>query len=220
MRRFSKVVLVAICGALLLSGCSPKLVGEAKAKEAGLALINLAFDADVTDAVVTYEAYACESGEKDGEGQSETSSFLRAYTVTVEDPDSGEALYTAGVDAKTGLAYYAYMSGDRLSALTDEQLQESKELSGLTWGGDEITDVLNESLPQATVFDWAQARFERQSQLSAVLDTGMEADWSGTNRIYMGYLAVFANGAVYDIGISWPTMEIYRVTILSQPVMS
>ena len=37
-----------------LSACSPKIISKVKAKEAGLELINLAFDTNETDADVVY----------------------------------------------------------------------------------------------------------------------------------------------------------------------
>ena len=52
--RMTAILLAAIaCAALAFSGCTPHLVGEAKAKEAGLAFINKVFDVNETEAVVT-----------------------------------------------------------------------------------------------------------------------------------------------------------------------
>ena len=49
-----RILLILTCMALvLLSGCTPRLIGEAKAKEAGLAFINKVFDVNETEAVVT-----------------------------------------------------------------------------------------------------------------------------------------------------------------------
>ena len=48
-----KLLIFIICAVLSLSACSPRLVGEAKAKEAGLAMIQQAYDVDLTDTEVT-----------------------------------------------------------------------------------------------------------------------------------------------------------------------
>ncbi len=48
-----------------LSACSPKIISKAKAKEAGLELINLAFDTNETDADVAYyemAGWSCVNG--------------------------------------------------------------------------------------------------------------------------------------------------------------
>ena len=50
-----KLLIAILCISLLLSGCSPRLIGETKAREAGLAMIQQAYGVDLTDAVVTVE---------------------------------------------------------------------------------------------------------------------------------------------------------------------
>ena len=213
------LLLAALLVFALSYSCAPRAVGEARAKQAGLALINLAFDANETDAVVEYAKYAIEQSETEAGEQMSDASVMRCYMVSVEDGATGEVRYTAFVSATTGFAYSADRSNETLSPLTNEQLQQSKELSQLPWGEDEMLDRLYESKPAQLVYDWVTARFEQQDEVMSVTYGSMEGDWNGTQRVSMDCLVTFENGAVYVVGISWPTLEITRVEILSQPVI-
>ena len=144
---------------------------------------------------------------------------MRCYMVSVEDETTGEVRYTAFVSATTGFAYAADRSNETLSSLTKEQLQQSKELSQLAWGEDEMLARLYESKPAQIVYDWITTRFEKQDEVMSVTYGSMEGDWNGTHRVSMDCLVTHENGAVYVVGISWPTLEIMRVEILSQPVI-
>jgi len=214
-----KLLIIIACFIVLLSGCSPHLVGEKKAKEVGLALINLAFDVNETDAVVEYVEYASENSETENAEQKSDAPLSRIYSITVKDNHTGEDLYYAQVSATTGFAYSADRSNETLSPLTDAQLQQSKELSQLPWGEEEMMNRIYESKPAQTVYEWVTARFEKQDQVMGTDDGSMEGAFNGTHRVLMDYLVTFENGAVYVVGITWPTMEITRVEILSQPVM-
>ena len=73
-------------------------------------------------------------------------------------------------------------------------------------------------LPQ-TVNVWVSARFEKQSQIMSVEYGSMEGDLIESQRVFMNCIVTFKNGAVYVVGITWPTKQINRVEILSQPVV-
>ena len=117
--------------------------------------------------------------------------------VSVEDENTREARYTAFVSATTGFAYRADRSNETLSPLTDEQLQQSMELSQLPWGEDEMLSQLYESKPAQIVYDWVTARFEQQDEVMSVTYGSMEGDWSGTHRVFMDCLVTFENGSVF-----------------------
>jgi len=66
-----KLLIIIVCITVLLSACSSRLVGEAKAKEAGLAFINQVFDVNLSEAIVEYRTHAAASyvkGERYGAG--------------------------------------------------------------------------------------------------------------------------------------------------------
>lgn len=217
--KLKKIWIAVVCAAFLLSGCAPRLIGEAKAKEAGLALINLAFDVNKVEAKAEYNEYPIEHSTTDAVEQKGDVPLMRCYMVSVEDETTGEARYTAFVNATTGFAYCADRGNETLSPLIEEQLQQSNELSQLPWGEEEMLDRLYESKPAQIVYEWIVARFEKQVEVMGVTYGSMEGDWYGTHRASMDCVVTFENGAVYVVGISWPTLEITRVEILSQPVI-
>ena len=75
------------------------LVSEATAKEAGLALINQAFDVNETDATVTYAEYAGFSYANGIMVQYGTEEPVRVYSVSIPQENSENPLYYATVNA-------------------------------------------------------------------------------------------------------------------------
>ena len=97
------ILLAAIaCTAIFLSGGKPKLVGEDKAKEAGLAFINKVFDVNVSEVIVTKGVRAGVT-YVDGEYQ-ETGNEqpITLYIVAIPPNQYGLSDYMAFVNAETG----------------------------------------------------------------------------------------------------------------------
>ena len=95
--RMTAILLAAIaCASLALSGCTPRLIGEAKAKEAGLAFINKVFDVNETEAKVDYGEYPVDTPAQDqSTGQEHDAPVMRFYYVTVMKEHTDEVLYYA-----------------------------------------------------------------------------------------------------------------------------
>ncbi len=216
-----KAYVVAIfCILLVLSACTPRLIGEAKAKEAGLAFINKVFDVNETEATVEYNEYTVDPQSQDqGAEQKHDAPVMRSYYVTVMKDHTDEVLYYAQVDAISGFAYSANRGSGTLSPLTDEQIKQAEELVKLPFGERDMMNRLYEAKLPQTVNDWASARFEKQSQIMSVKYGSMEGDLIESQRIFLDCIVTFENGAVYVVDIAWPTLEINRVEILSQPVV-
>ncbi|MDD4312635.1 MAG: hypothetical protein PHW41_09160 [Eubacteriales bacterium] len=209
-----------LCMLLILSGCAPHLVGEAKAKEAGLALINLAFDANATEATVDYSEYAVDTLPQDQSAkQKKDVPVMRCYYVTVMKQSTGEVLYYAQVDAISGFAYNAQQSDETLLPLTDEQIKQAEELVKLPYGQREVMNRLYEAKLPQIVNDWMSARFEKQSKIKTVEYGKMIEGLIDSNIVSMDCRVTFENGAVYVVGIILPTKQIYQIQILSQPVV-
>jgi len=221
VKRKLAILLVSVtCVSLFLSGCTPRLVGEAKAKEAGLALINLAFDANETEATVEYSEYAGDSQSQDqSTGRKHDVPVMRCYYVNVMKESSDEVLYYTQVDAISGFAYSANRTVETLSPLTDEQIKQAEELVKLPYGKREVMNRLYElKLPQ-TINDWMSARFEKQSKIKTVEYGKMIEGLIDSKIVTMDCRVTFENGAVYVIGIILPTKRIFQIRILSQPVV-
>ena len=216
-----RALLILTCIILAsLSACSPHLIGEAKAKEAGLAFINKVFDANATEATVDYAEYVVDTRAQDqSAGHNSDAPVMRCYYVTVKDEPTDEVLYYAVVDAISGFAYHAEQSAETLLPLTDEQIKQAEELMKLPFGERDMMNRLYEAKLPQTVNDWVSARFEKQSQIMSVEYGSMEGDLIESQRVFMNCIVTFENGAVYVVGITWPTKQINRVEILSQPVV-
>ena len=219
--RVTAILLAAIvCASLALSGCTPRLVGEAKAKEAGLAFINKVFDVNETEATVEYSEYAVDSQSQDqSTGRKHDVPVMRCYYVNVMKESSDEVLYYALVDANSGFVYIAQRFAETLSPLTDEQIKQAEELVKLPYGKREVMNRLYElKLPQ-TINDWMSARFEKQSKIKTVEYGKMIEGLIDSKIVTMDCRVTFENGAVYVIGIILPTKQIFQIQILSQPVV-
>lgn len=216
-----KLLIFIICAVLLLSACSPRLIGEAKAKEAGLAFINKVFDVNETEAVVYYGEYSADAQPQDQSAeQKQDIPVMRYYHVTVMKEHTDNVLYDAQVDAISGFVFSAQRFVETLSPLTDEQIKQAEELVKLPYKQSEVMNRLYElKLPQ-TFNDWMSVRFEKQSKIKTVEYGKMQEGLIDENIVSMDCHVMFENGAVYVIGIILPTKQIFQIEILSQPVVN
>jgi len=216
-----RIISVSICllsVAFLFSACSPRLVSEAEAKEAGLALINQVFDVNETEAEVTYHEYAGTSYVNGTSVQYGDEEPVRVYEVIIPSLKSEIPLYYAEVNARTGVAYHAERNETFLAPLTDEQLIEGNELASMDITDEAYTKKLNESNASSIVADWVAEKLHPGVGVMSVLDNGFIADNVITPRVRMEYTVIFLDGAVYQASIYWPTMDILQVSILSQSI--
>ena len=215
-----RLLVIFICIALLLSACSPRLISEAKAKEEGLAFINKVFDVNETEAVVYFGEYSADAQPQDQSAeQKQDIPVMRYYRVAVMKEHTDNVLYDAQVDAISGFVYSAQRFEGTLSPLTDEQIKQAEELAKLPYGQSEVMSRLYElKLPQ-NINDWMSARFEKQSKIKTVEYGKMKEGLIDENIVSMDCHVMFENGAVYVLGIILPAKQIYRIEILSQPVI-
>ena len=219
--KMTAILLAAIvCASLALSGCTPRLIGEAKAKEAGLAFINKVFDVNETEAKVDYGEYPVDTPAQDqSTGQEHDAPVMRFYYVTVMKEHTDEVLYYAQVDAISGFAYSANRGSGTLSPLTEEQIKQAEELMQLPFGERDMMNRIYEAKLPQTVYDWMSARFEKQSTIGSVEYGSMGGDLNESHCVYLDCVVTFENGAVYVVDIIWPTKQINGIEILSQPVV-
>lgn len=210
---------------LVFMACTPRLAGEGKAKEAGLALINQVFDVKETDAVVTYVEYAGFSYVNGVPVQYGTEEPVRVYTVAIPQNNSENPLYCALVNAETGFAYQVEKGEDLFSPMSAEQQNQAEELASIDLMNgdyDQLSDayrrILNESNPGGVATDWATKKFCPGMPVIATLENCSMTDSEIEPRVYLEYLIVFMDGAVYRVTLVWPTMEVKQVSILSRSV--
>ncbi len=225
MRKDKTCLIALLFATLLLSGCSPHLVSKAEAKEAGLALINQAFDVNETDATVTYAEYAGFSYANGIRVQYGTEEPVRIYSVSIPQENSENPLYYATVNAETGFAYHAEKSESLLSPMSTEQQKQAEELASIDMFSsnydialEEYYKTLNESNTAGAATDWVTEKFRPGEPTIATLENGTMSDSVTAPLVNVDYLIVFDDGAVYQVTLIWPTMEVQQVSILSQSV--
>ena len=192
-----------------LTACSPRLVGEAKAKEAGLALINHAFEIEETEAKVTLEqrpGLSYINGVHAHLGDEEP---IYYYTVKIGALPDGNSYYYAEVDAKTGLAYRAEKSTDIIN-LNDEQRKQAESIGMFDqFNPDMFSDEQEDHIQ--TVWDWISTHLEKDVPVMFVLPDAIGSDSVDFPKVRLGYLAMLDDGRFYNIEVCWPTMEVISV---------
>ena len=211
-----RLLVIFIGVAVLLSACSPRLVGEAKAKEAGLAMINQAYGVDLTDAVVAVEyqeraGVTYEDGERIQYGTEEP---MRVYVIIINPDDIGNPEYYAEVNAVTGVAYRADKDESLLS-LTQEQQAQAEAIGKME---DLPTKDFEDDEANALQIgeDWVRAHFEPDIP---VLRTVPNSTMTG-NELFPIIRAdgsvIFIDGTIYNVEVCWPAMEVTSVYLCNQ----
>lgn len=216
-KRVIATLIYINCLVLVLSGCAPRLVGEAKAKEAGLALIQQAYEVDLSDAVVTVEyreieGVTFEYGQTIRYGTEEP---LRFYNIRVNPDDENEnADYFATVNALTGVAYRA----DKSSSLIPRTEQQQAQAAAVGQGDDlpvedfEVDDAGAIKLGEG----WVRERFESNTPILCNVANSTMTNNVDFPLFFVDFSVVFINGAIYDIEVCWPAMEVIGVYLRNQ----
>ena len=208
-----RILLILTCMALvLLSGCTPHLVGEAKAKEAGLAFINKVFDVNETEAVVTLVSHTGVSyidGEYKATGKEQP---VLVYMISISNPKTGESLYRAEVNAETGVAYSASRSSSLLPIMTSEQHQLFQD--ALPNGDVSKFDFTKMDMDcKDFARDWIIEKFDLNAKILGITDCGSIADNYGAES---SYYVVIRDGTIYYVNIAWPELMVVDVAVLNQ----
>ena len=196
----------------LLCGCAQELVGEERAKEAGLALFYQAFGVIAHYAHVEYFERAGSSVIDNSEVRPGDGNPDQIYLVTISDEALGKDLYYAEVDAKTGVAYYASKSEQLLASLSEDQKQQIIENNNIENITDATTAAQNDD-SQSSACDYLTRHFKKEVALIRS-QRCCRRDQPLSSRVGIGYLVTFADGALYRVGFSWPTMELREILSL------
>ena len=186
-------------------------IPEEQAKQAGLALINLAFNAKETDAVVEYQARVSIPNEGGAGEQAFTTEPDRVYVVKTV-PAKGETdFYYAEVDAVTGFAFRAerYMSG---IVLTEEQQQQADALGTLeTFDPNSLLSAQQDAM--GIVAEQMENRLEKDVPILRVYPDMIETDSVDFPKVQLEYFVLMEDGKIYNLTLCWPVMELVKVYI-------
>ena len=209
----SKIAIVLAIASLimvLLSGCGQKDIGEAKAKEIGLAYINKVFDANETEATISRDTVECLPYQPGAVVTGDPTIGTRVvYHLRVA--KVGSMLeYTALVNGSTGKPYYAWRS-ERDIVLSDEQKAEANALFAeeKNWG--EKHDAAIEELKNASIC-WLQENLMADYPVILAAETGYCTMNPVTTTFTNSYGIVLQNGSVYQLLMQWPSMQVLSVT--------
>jgi len=210
-RKIVILIVCILCVSLLFSACSPRLVGEAKAKEAGLAFINMVFDVNETEAVVEYHEYVGLTYEDGYAIQYGTEEPDRVYVIKVNPNEIGNFDYYAEVNAVTGEAYRADKAWELLKPMTAEQQVRVDELytHDETWSSALFEAAEPETGPEA--MKWFQDKFHPDAPMLPMIYPGSSEDEVLRHAIDVEYYVVLRDGTIYLLSMVWPTFEILMI---------
>ena len=220
MKRRMIALGIAICMIFTLFAFSPdivsgqKLVSEAKAKEAGLAFINLIYSVAETDAVVALYEHQGAAYIEGNWQPSDTAESVYVYQVAVMSKTTNDYLYAASVNAKTGEAY----RGNRNTSLLPEITEEQRALA-IAAGATEQPRNCDFSIVSAdcyrTAREWIEITLQPDVPILGFIDRGFSMD-DPFPEVSMGFYAVMYDGTIYNFDMVWPQMQIYNFEILNQ----
>ena len=219
-RKIVLLIAIILSLSLLFTACATKnsdvvtVIGEDKAKEAGLAFINLAFEANATDATVELVENP-DRTHADGS----TARYMfedpgREYIVKVAPEKGSNDYYYAFVDAVTGVAFQAERAMSGID-LTDEQQKQAEALGTLD-SLDTKTLLPAQQDGEAVVNDLMKTRFEKLVPTLRVFPDMIETDSVDFPKIRLEYFVLMENGTIYNLTLCWPTMELVSVYRYSQ----
>lgn len=210
-------ILLLLSLSLLLTACGQKekgivlAIGEEKGKAAGLALINLAFDVNETEASVEYQARPAATSQDGTTGETVTLEPDRVYVVKAA-PENGETeYYYAEVDAVTGFAFRAerLLSG---IVLTEEQQKQAETLGTLEeFQPDTLLSAQEDA--RIIVADLMENRLEKSVPILRMYPDMIESDSVDFPKVMLEYFVIMEDGKVYNLTLCWPTMELVKVYI-------
>ena len=214
-KRRTVALILSLSGVLLLSACAPKDIGEAKAKEIGLAYINQVFGVSETNATVTKEQVECfsyQDGAIVSDGDATIATKL-IYRVRVAKSES-MMLYETWVIGSSGKPFYS--SQNELNIiLTDEQKQKASALSAeeRSWG-EQHTAALAE-LKDACV-KWVKQSIEEDVPVLLTAETGDYPHATITTTFLDSFYVVMRNGVIYQVTMQWPSMQVLSIVLVNE----
>lgn len=211
-----KLLILLICAAVLLSACSPRLISEAKAKEAGLAMIRQAYGVDLAGAVVTVEyqeraGVTYEGGERIQYGTEEP---MRVYVIITNPDEIGNPEYYAEVNAVTGVAYRADKSSSLISRTAEQQAQAAAivESDDLPTEDFEVDEAGALQIGE----DWVRAHFESDIPVLRTVPNSTMTDNVDFPLFFVDGSVIFIDGTIYNVEVCWPAMEVTSVYFCNQ----
>ncbi|NLI54480.1 MAG: hypothetical protein GX417_09185 [Clostridiales bacterium] len=212
-RKLVLLTAIILTVSLALTACGQKDIGEAKAKEIGLAYINNVFDTNQTEATVQRYVEECLPEDDGALVTGDPSIGTRVvYYVRVAKSET-QPLYEAGVVGSSGNPYYA-IQGEINLVLTDEQKAKANTLFAeeKTWG--EKHDAALTELKEAGI-QWMREKIKSNASVLLAASTGdyPHENMNITTTFVDSFYVVFRDGTIYRIRMQWPSMQILGISV-------
>lgn len=215
MRRKNAIVLAIVSLMMvLLSGCGQKDIGEAKAKEIGLAFINKVFDVNETEATVSRDTVEClpyQAGAVvTGDPTIGTRVVYYLRVATVESMPEYELV----INGNAGEILYVWRSEVGIT-LTEEQKAQGNTLFAeeKNWG--EKHDSALEQMRQASIL-WVLKNLKGDYPVLFGVENNNYYKGPINPTFKNSYYVVMRDGTAYEIVMQWPSMQVLSVTWVNE----
>ena len=213
-RKIAIVLAIVSLMMVLLSGCGQKDIGEAKAKEIGLAYINKVFDANETEATISRDTVEClpyQAGAVvTGDPITGTRVVYYLRAAKVESMPEYEVL----INGNAGEILYAWRSELGI-ILTEEQKAEANTLFAeeKKWGEKHASAL--EQMRQASIL-WVLKNLKGGYPVLFGAENNDYYKRPVTTTFQNSYYVVMQDGIVYEILMQWPSMQVLSVTWVNE----
>ena len=201
---------------LFLSACGEKDIGEAKAKEIGLAYINQYFNANETDAKVYRELWECYPEDTAAFSTNGDTEFSYRWVYRVYIPLAASLIkYEVYLLGDTGDLMYANQHEMNI-ILSDEQKERSNNLfiDEPEWGEKHI-EALSE-LYQAC-YDWSVQNLDEPHPILLDTDIYQQPNDSLQRTFSAPCYVATKDGRVYSLTMEWPSLQVVSISVINDP---
>ena len=215
-RRSLLFIAILFALSLALTACEPSVIGEKRAKIAGLGMINLTFDtqAKEAEAEVALEERPGLSYINGIEAHLGDEDPIYFYTVKVGRQEDGNYRYYAEVNAVTGMAYRVDRNPSTI-VLTAEQQSRADALGTLDdFSPLDFSEVELDAREQAE--HWVRDKLEPDVPILRIIPNNIGSDSVDFPLVRMDCYVIFVDGEIYNIEVCWPTMEVIGVYLLNR----
>ena len=197
---------------LLLTACGQKDIGEAKAKELGLAYINQYFNTNETEAKVYRERYECYPEQAGAFSTNGDTEFSYRWVYRVQVPLAASLIkYDVFLLGSTGELMYATQHQMNI-ILSDEQKERAYSLYAEEprWGEKHI-DAQNEL--KHACYDWAIQNLDEPRPIILDANQNKRAGDAVQRTFSSSYYVVTRDGMVYLLTMDWPSLQMLYIWV-------
>ena len=211
-----RIFIILISFVLLLSGCSPRLISEAKAKEIGLAHINKYFNAKETEAKVYRELQECYPEDTAAFSTNSDAEFSYRWVYRVQVPLAASLIkYEVYLLASTG----GLMSANQHEMniiLSDEQKERANRLyiDEPTWGKKHV-EAMSELYQSC--YDWSVQNLDEPHPILLDTDIYQQPNDSLQRTFSAPCYVVTRDNRVYSLTMEWPSLQVLSLSVINDP---